>query len=50
MSTPVSVHVRRQAREGYLAMTKQQAIEYIMQKNNVNYVTAKVYVETVLGL
>ena len=31
-------------------MTKAQAIEYIMQKNNVNYVTAKVYVETVLGL
>ena len=31
-------------------MTKAQAIAFIMNKNNVNYVTAKVYVETVLGM
>ena len=31
-------------------MTKEQAIRYIMDKNNINYVTAKVYVEQVLGL
>ena len=36
--------------KGMSIMTKTQAIEYIMQKNNVSYVVAKVYVETVLGL
>ena len=29
---------------------KNQAIAYLMQKNNISYAVAKVYVEEVLGL
>jgi len=32
------------------AIQKEQAIRYLMTKNNITYAVAKVYVEQVLGL